>query len=168
MLIVFGFNSYLDKKIIEPYINSLDLSQLELFVKYKSELLQNKFKKISYLLISIFGMVLLTINSIFNLVILLEIIIFIIFKKWVIKIYLLLKKEDGYHIQRNYLSDRKNNYVLLNKISNRYAFMSIFYYILIIIVLFITIVIIGKIDNKFSLSYILFSVMSILLSKKNI
>ena len=162
LLIVFGFNSYLDKKIIEPYINSLDLSQLELFVKYKSELLQNKFKKISYLLISIFGMVLLTINSIFNLVILLEIIIFIILKKWVIKIYLLLKKEDGYHIQRNYLSDRKNNYVLLNKISNRYAFMSIFYYILIIIVLFITIVIIGKIDNKFSLSYILFSVMSAL------
>ena len=51
---------------------------------------------------------------------------------------------------------------MLNKISNRYAFMSIFYYILIIIVLFITIVIIGKIDNKFSLSYILFSVMSAL------
>ena len=90
LLIVFGFNSYLDKKIIEPYINSLDLSQLELFVKYKSELLQNKFKKISYLLISIFGMVLLTINSIFNLVILFEIITFIILKKGVIKTYLLL------------------------------------------------------------------------------
>ena len=62
LLIVFGFNSYLDKKLIEPYINSLDLSQLELFVKYKSELLQNKFKKISYLPLSVFGTLLLIIN----------------------------------------------------------------------------------------------------------
>ena len=161
-LIIFGYNSYLDKYLVEPYVNKFDIKTLELFVNYKTNLIQSKFKKISYFLISIFGLLLLLINSIFNFIILFELIAFIIIKTTIIRRYLLLKKEESYRIQRKYLFNKKENYRNLNKISKKYALAVILYYILIIVIIFITILLIGKSDDKFSLSYIIFSMMTTL------